>query len=137
MRTPTHCRFYFAVVTAAWVAVGSTPIGELHSQSRLSARVGLSVPPTPPTLVESRRWFTNVSRSERSYWLEGGLLTGVGLLAATLPWLLDGDGSAPLKILRGGLFVGAGFAPGALIGGQIPKRRKEDPASSTADAGGP
>jgi hypothetical protein len=94
------------------------------AQSRIHSRAGLQPVVPSPVLPSSASMLRTGAEPHASYWLEGGLVTGIGLLVAVMPWLLDGDGSMPVKVARAGFMVGLGFAPGALIGGLIPKQRR-------------
>jgi hypothetical protein len=102
----------------------------LPAQFARNDRVGLHIPIATRQTPNGALMMRAVSESHPSYWLEGGMVTGLGLLLVGLPWLLDGDGSVPVKILRAGFVVGVGFAPGALIGGLIPKYRAVPDAPS-------
>jgi len=63
-----------------------------------------------------------------TYWLEGGLIGGIGLgafFASEAGGLCESSNCTPARVAVGLLGAGLGFTVGALIGGQFPKHTNE------------
>jgi len=63
-----------------------------------------------------------------TYWLEGGLIGGIGLgtlSAYEAGGLCESSNCTPARVAVGLLGAGLGFTVGALIGGQFPKHTNE------------
>ena len=63
-----------------------------------------------------------------TYWLEGGLIAGIGLGALSAyeaGGLCESSNCTPARVAVGLLGAGLGFTVGALIGGQFPKHTNE------------
>lgn len=123
-------RYILLVLTLACV------VQPLTAQFPGGERAGLTSLSVPRDTPSGTLLLRTGSESHPSYWFEGGMVTGVGLLLVAMPFLLDSDRALPLKLVGASFLVGVGFAPGALIGGIIPKSRDATDTSG-AQAGDP
>ena len=63
-----------------------------------------------------------------TYWLEGGLIGGIGLgafFASEAGGVCESSNCTPARVAVGLLGAGLGFTVGALIGGQFPKHNNQ------------
>jgi len=110
-----------------WLAILLAPAGA----------VGQRLAPLPQGTLNSVRWpsasvqFTQVHPAlgtpPRTYWLEGGLVGGIGLgvLSAVELRSFCESGSCTAGTIAGGVLGGfVGFTVGALVGGQFRKGEK-------------
>lgn len=115
--------FRGVVLRLILLAVAVTPAA-LHAQWRSDAMVGV-VPPVAvdreAPLLDAKR-FRGSERTRGSYWLEGGIASSLLLVLASRGYLRASERPFLEKVARAVFIGGVGFAPGALIGGQIPKR---------------
>jgi len=102
-----------------------------------TAAVGQRLAPVPQSTLNTVRWPAAATESTplrpalgtppRTYWLEGGLVGGIGLgvLSAVELRSLCESGSCTAGTIAGGVLGGfVGFTVGALIGGQFRKGEK-------------
>ncbi len=78
----------------------------------------------PPSVAVPVNSLLTAAAIPRTYWLEGGVIGGIGLGIAGAMWF-EGMSESPNPIgatIAGGALIGAvGFTAGALVGGQFRK----------------
>lgn len=84
------------------------------------------LPPVPSYSSSTFQLDTTHTAIPKTYWLEGGIIGGVGVGVLTVLWVNGADESkATVAGNAAGFVLGAivGFPAGALIGGQFHKHR--------------